>query len=162
MLFYLFAALTLAGGLGVVAFRNPVTCAFSLVASFLGLAALFIQLNAFLVGVLQVLVYAGAIMVLFLFIIMLLDLKTDEGEKLSKGFSLLAALLGMVFVGMLWRVIASVKAAPMERLYPEVKSDAHEIGRLLFGEYYFPVQVVGVLLLVATIGVVLLSRRAVK
>lgn len=162
MLFYLFAALTLVGGLGVIAFRNPVTSAFSLVASFLGLAALFIQLNAFLVGVLQVLVYTGAIMVLFLFIIMLLDLRADEGEKLSKGFSLLAALLAMVFAGLLWRVIDSVKAAPLEKLYPEVKSDAHAIGHLLFGEYYFPVQVVGVLLLVATIGVVLLSRRAVK
>ena len=72
-LFFIFAALALIGGIGVVAFKNPVSSAFSMVVSFLGLAALFIQLNAFLVGVLQILVYAGAIMVLFLFIIMLLE-----------------------------------------------------------------------------------------
>ncbi|MCC6884057.1 MAG: NADH-quinone oxidoreductase subunit J [Verrucomicrobiales bacterium] len=162
MLFYLFAAIALAGGLGVVAFRNPVTSAFSLVASFLGLAALFIHLNAFLVGVLQVLVYAGAIMVLFLFIIMLLDIKSDEGPKITKLMGLGAGLLAMVFVGMLWRVTVSLKSAPLETLYPEVRSDAHEIGRLLFGEYFFPVQVVGILLLVAPIGVVVLSRRAVR
>ena len=68
-LFYLFSALALFGGIGVVVNRNPVSSAISMIISFLGLAALFIQLDAFLVGILQILVYAGAIMVLFLFII---------------------------------------------------------------------------------------------
>ena len=68
-LFYIFAALALVGGIGVVVNRNPVSAAFAMIVSFLGLAALFIQLDAYLVGVLQIHVYAGAIMVLFIFII---------------------------------------------------------------------------------------------
>jgi len=77
-LFYIFAALALVGGIGVVLNKNPVSSAFAMIVSFLGLAALFIQLDAYLVGILQILVYAGAIMVLFLFIIMLLDVEVEE------------------------------------------------------------------------------------
>jgi NADH-quinone oxidoreductase subunit J len=80
-LFYLFSALALFGGIGVVVCRNPVSAAFSMVLSFLGLASLFIQLDAYLVGTLQILVYAGAIMVLFLFIIMLLDVPEEEKRR---------------------------------------------------------------------------------
>ena len=94
-LFYIFAALALVGGIGVVANRNPVSSAISMVVSFLGLAALFIQLDAYLVGVLQILVYAGAIMVLFLFIIMLLDLENEEGKR----FNPLSTLGAMVVAG---------------------------------------------------------------
>jgi len=92
-LFWIFAAFTLAFGLGVVFFRSPVSSAMSLVMSFIGLAALFVTLDAFFIGVVQVLVYAGAVMVLFLFIIMLLDLRADQRRpvKLSAwaggGFS---------------------------------------------------------------------------
>src|ERR671937_849602 len=76
-LFWIFALLTLIFGAGVVVNRNPIASALSLVVSFLGLAALFISLDAFFVGIIQVLVYAGAVMVLFLFIIMLLNLQAE-------------------------------------------------------------------------------------
>src|SRR5919204_2980916 len=83
LLFWLFALLTLVFGAAVVINRNPVASALSLVVSFLGLAALFMLLDAFFIGVIQVLVYAGAVMVLFLFIIMLLDLRAEKMRRIN-------------------------------------------------------------------------------
>ena len=96
ILFYFFAILMVGFGLGVVVTRNPVASALCLVVSFLGLAALFVTLDAFFIGIIQVLVYAGAVMVLFVFIIMLLDLKAEEKRKFnlpSLGAGILIALL---------------------------------------------------------------------
>src|SRR3982074_3742051 len=101
-LFWFFAILMLAFGAAVVVNRNPVASALSLVVSFLGLAALFMTLDAYFIGIIQVLVYAGAVMVLFLFIIMLLDLR---GEKIGRlnwlvfagGIAVALALLAQIF-----------------------------------------------------------------
>jgi len=82
-LFWIFALLMLVFGVAVVVNRNPVASALSLVVSFLGLAALFMSLDAYFIGIIQVLVYAGAVMVLFLFIIMLLDLRAEEGRRIN-------------------------------------------------------------------------------
>src|SRR2546425_7127180 len=82
-LFWTFALLTLVFGAAVVLNRNPVASALSLVVSFLGLAALFMSLDAYFIGIIQVLVYAGAVMVLFLFIIMLLDLRVEKMRKIN-------------------------------------------------------------------------------
>src|SRR5437899_3272100 len=82
-LFWIFALLMLIFGAAVVVNRNPVASALSLVVSFLGLAALFMSLDAYFIGIIQVLVYAGAVMVLFLFIIMLLDLRAEERRQIS-------------------------------------------------------------------------------
>lgn len=166
-LFFIFAALTLIGGIGVVVNRNPVTSAFSMIVSFLGLAALFIQLNAYLVGVLQVLVYAGAIMVLFLFIIMLLDIPKAENKRFPV-FTLGASVVVVVsFVTVVITVItkSGVGAAKLPAIEAQKgpgQSDVHQIGELLFSTYWFPVQIVAVLLLVATVGVVVLSKRELK
>src|ERR1700731_4825185 len=92
-LFWIFAALMLIFGVAVIINRNPVASALSLVVSFLGLAVLFVSLDAYFIGVIQVLVYAGAVMVLFLFIIMLLDLKAEERRSWNP-----IALVGGVFV----------------------------------------------------------------
>ena len=81
LLFWTFSLLMLVFGVAVVINRNPVASALSLVVSFLGLAALFMSLDAYFIGIIQVLVYAGAVMVLFLFIIMLLDLRAEEGRR---------------------------------------------------------------------------------
>src|SRR5881296_1296381 len=80
-LFWTFALLMLVFGAAVIVTRNPVASALNLVVSFLGLAALFMSLNAYFIGIIQVLVYAGAVMVLFLFIIMLLDLRAKTGRR---------------------------------------------------------------------------------
>src|SRR6201981_1287815 len=82
-LFWMFALLALVFGAAVVINRNPVASALSLVVSFLGLSALFMSLDAFFVGIIQVLVYAGAVMVLFLFIIMLLDIRAEERRRIN-------------------------------------------------------------------------------
>src|SRR6266508_6808362 len=82
-LFWIFAVLTVIFGAAVVLNRNPVASALSLVVSFLGLSALFMSLDAFFVGIIQVLVYAGAVMVLFLFIIMLLDIRAEERRRID-------------------------------------------------------------------------------
>ncbi len=166
-LFFIFAALTLIGGIGVVVNRNPVTSAFSMIVSFLGLAALFIQLNAYLVGVLQVLVYAGAIMVLFLFIIMLLDIPKAENKRFPV-FTLGASVVVVVsFVTLVITVITksgvgAAKLPDIEAQKGPGQSDVHQIGELLFSTYWFPVQIVAVLLLVSTVGVVVLSKRELK
>ncbi|MEM9281113.1 MAG: NADH-quinone oxidoreductase subunit J [Verrucomicrobiota bacterium] len=166
-LFYLFAALTLFGGIGVVVNRNPVSSAFSMIISFLGLAALFIQLNAYLVGILQILVYAGAIMVLFLFIIMLLDIPKEETKKFSvftlagAGFVVIA-FIGLVITTVWSSGIGTIALPAIDASTQAGDSDVHRIGALLFNQYWFPVQIVGILLLVSTIGVVVLSKRELK
>ena len=102
LLFWIFALLMLVFGAAVVINRNPVASALSLVVSFLGLAALFMSLDAYFVGIIQVLVYAGAIMVLFLFIIMLLDLRAEKLRKINwlasaGGLVVALALLMQIF-----------------------------------------------------------------
>ena len=180
-LFWLFSTIMLIGGAAVIAFRNPVSSALSVVTCFIGLAGLFIGLSAFFVGVIQILVYTGAVMVLFLFIIMLLDLKDEE--KRAKGIAPLAAGLGLViaFVVQLIGVLSRTpnKSAPalnQETLaaaaghFPEGEKiataltdgrlpDVQLIGHTLFTGYNLPLQILGVLLLVATIGVVALSKK---
>lgn len=166
-LFYIFSALALVGGIGVVVNRNPVSSAFSMVVSFLGLAALFIQLDAYLVGTLQVLVYTGAIMVLFLFIIMLLDVREEEKRRFPIVNIIGAGSVVFAFIGLLISVLSrsglgKVTLPALTVSEGPGTSDVHRIGELLFSHYWFPVQVVGVLLLVATVGVVVLSKKELK
>src|SRR5216117_2438131 len=101
-LFWIFALMTLIFGAAVVINRNPVASALSLVVSFLGLSALFVSLDAYFVGIIQVLVYAGAVMVLFLFIIMLLNLQAKERHRINwlaaaGGCAVALALLVQIF-----------------------------------------------------------------
>jgi NADH-quinone oxidoreductase subunit J len=165
-LFYIFSALAIVGGIGVVANRNPVSSAFAMVLSFLGLAALYIQLDAYLVGILQILVYTGAIMVLFLFIIMLLDIPAEEGRNpgvfSTAGAVVVAGGMLVMVAGVLKRFEAGNEILrPLSGAAAET-SDVSQIGELLFTTYWFPVQVIGMLLLVATIGVVVLSKRELR
>src|ERR1700733_7992884 len=98
LLFWLFVAMMLFFGGMVVLNRNPVASALSLVVSFLALAALFISLDAYFIGIIQILVYAGAVMVLFLFIIMLLDIKAEEHRKLNIPAAIGGGALALIFM----------------------------------------------------------------
>src|SRR5260221_11570158 len=98
-LFWLFAIVMLVFGMLVIINRNPVASALSLVVSFLGLAALFMSLDAFFIGIIQVLVYAGAVMVLFLFIIMLLDLRAEERRRINSVAFTGGAAVAVIFFG---------------------------------------------------------------
>ena len=186
-LFWLLSAIMLIGGTAVIAFRNPVSSALSVVTCFFGLAGLFIGLSAFFVGVIQILVYTGAVMVLFVFIIMLLDLRDEE--KASKPLLPIAGGIGLVALLMI-QLIGILSRSP-NKIAPPLDSptlaaaarslvgdqtitatskialtlnqgklpDVHLIGHTLFTQYNFPLQILGVLLLVATVGVVVLSKR---
>jgi NADH-quinone oxidoreductase subunit J len=168
-LFWVFALMMLVFGAAVIINRNPVASALSLVVSFLALAALFISLDAYFIGIIQVLVYAGAIMVLFLFIIMLLDLRAEELRRINWIASAGGLAVALALIVQIFSVVGSFPLAkqPFPPLARHVLSgaegstsdDVHRIGLLLFGNYNLPFQIIGIVILVATIGVVMLSRR---
>jgi NADH-quinone oxidoreductase subunit J len=160
-LFWLFASLAVIFGAAVVINRNPVASALSLVVSFLGLAALFMSLDAYFVGIIQVLVYAGAVMVLFLFIVMLLNLQAEERRRINwlavAGGGGVALILLVQIALTIGHFEAARKTFPP--LLGATTDDVRNIGAALFRNYNLPFQIIGVLVLVATIGVVLLSKR---
>jgi len=163
-LFWIFALLMLGFGVGVVINRNPVASALNLVVSFLGLAALFMSLDAYFIGIIQVLVYAGAVMVLFLFIIMLLDLRAERLRKINWVASAGGSAVAFALLMQIFYVVAnlpSTKRTPPP-LARSTIDDVHNIGLLLFGNYNLPFQIIGVVVLVATIGVVVLSKRELR
>jgi NADH-quinone oxidoreductase subunit J len=164
--FWLFSALMIGFAVMVVAQRNPVASALSLVVSFLGLAALFVLLDAYFIAVIQVLVYAGAVMVLFLFIIMLLDLRAEERRQWNPlavtGGAVVTAGFAALLVKVIHRFPDGNKPFPPLSTQLNQMDDVHKIGMTLFTSYNLPLQVVGVLVLVATIGVVVLSKRELK
>ena len=163
-LFWTFVLIMLFFGMLVVFFRNPVASALSLVVCFLALAALYISLDAFFLGVIQILVYAGAVMVLFLFIIMLLDLKAEQRRK----FNLIAMFGGVVVVVLFVKVLFDVcygfqgGNAAFPALSNVEHGDTWQVGMALFEEYKLPLQMIGALIVVATVGAVLLSKRELK
>ena len=163
LFFWFFALLMLGFACAVVFNRNPVASALSLVISFMGLAALYVMLDAYFIGTIQVLVYAGAVMVLFLFIIMLLDLKAEDRRKLNPAAMAGGAVVVIAFVAELNGVIQKLPFG--DRAFPPLAGrldDVGNIGRVLFSGYNLPFQVVGVLLLVASVGVVVLSKKELK
>lgn len=164
ILFYLFAALTLVFGVAVVANRNPVASALCLVVSFLGLAALFVGLDAYFIAIIQVLVYAGAVMVLFLFIIMLLNIRAEERRKINVVAYVAGGLVTLAFVTQIWLVLRKFDAGkqPFAPLVAAQVDDVRNVGTTLFGVHNLPFQVIGALILVATIGVIVLSKRELK
>ena len=151
------------GGM-VVLNRNPVASALSLVVSFLALAALYVSLDAFFIGVIQILVYAGAVMVLFLFIIMLLDLKAESRRHVNFP----AVCGGFVVIILFIKVLSDVcygfdgGNAKFPPISQGPQGDVWHVGMVLFQQYNVALQVVGTLILVATIGVVILSKRELK
>jgi len=159
--FWIFASGLLISATALVAFRNPVTNAVCLVVALVMQAALFITLEAFFLAAVQVIVYAGAVMVLFLFVIMLLDVKEEARRKASW-----AKVVAVVGVGG-GAVFGATKIAT---LFPFAEKTLHwgegkgggsaaELGKLLFTSYSPLFLATGVLLLVATVGVVVLCRR---
>lgn len=162
-LFWCFAFLMLVFGAAVVLNRNPIASALSLVLCFMGLSALFMSLDAFFIGIIQVLVYAGAVMVLFLFIIMLLDLRKERLRKINYFATAGGAAVALAFFLQMYFVVRQLSAAgqPFPAL-PEKTDDVRNIGLLLFTNYNLPFQIIGVLVLVATIGVVVLSKRELR
>lgn len=169
ILFYLFASLTLLFGLMVIAnpfSRNPVTSAMFLVLTIISLAGLFVLLHAFFLAAVQVLVYAGAVMVLFLFVIMLLDLKDEERRAIrswSGRFVTFAGLIAVLLILLMFFKTLSKAALPGDP-FPTIEGTTALLGQSLFSStgYLLPFEIVSVLLLVAMVGVILLSKKDLK
>ena len=159
ILFYVFAALTLLCGFLAIAnpfSRNPVTSAMFLVLTIISMAGLFVLLHAFFLAAVQIIVYAGAVMVLFLFVIMLLDLKEEQRRRI-KFFGFFAAIIAVGgVISILLKCLASEKAGTM---VPKIEGGTNALGQLLFTQYPLPFEIVSVLLLVAMIGVILHSKK---
>jgi NADH-quinone oxidoreductase subunit J len=163
-LFYLFAAVAIAASLLVIAQRNPIYSVLLLIASFGALSGLYVLLDAPFVAVIQIIVYAGAIMVLFLFVVMLLNAPhedTDFDEHvhplLRPGPMRFGGLLAVVLaVELVW---ALSKGNESGRFAGGAITSVSAIGRLLFTTYAFPFEVTSVLILVAMVGAVVLARR---
>jgi len=164
--FLVAGAICVAGALGVVLLRNPVHNALSLVATLFGVAVLFIAQEAYFLAAIQVIVYAGAIVVLFLFVIMLLGV--DRAEELERDpfrTRRTAAIIGgaVLLAGSLALLLAAGQRATGARsvtgsLDPDV-SDVERLGRALFTDYVFAFEITALLLTVAVVGAVVLTRR---
>jgi NADH-quinone oxidoreductase subunit J len=160
IIFFVFAAIAVIFALAVVLHRNPVVGALSLVASFFALAVMYVLLDAPFLAALQVIVYAGAIMVLFLFVIMLLNLQHGPEPTTRPIQQFLGYTSGAFFgIGLIYFIIKyAVSGAPVG----EFRASARDIGIRLFEAYIFPFEMVSILLLAAIVGSLLLSGRTIQ
>lgn len=158
LFFFLCALIAISTAVGVVASRNPVRSALLLVLNFFSLAMLYFTLTAQFVGIIQVIVYAGAIMVLFLFVIMLLNLGSPEAQLQERELRRpIAWLLAIgLFLVLVSQVFLMVSGQPQPR--PEAGT-ARIIGYAMFTQWSFPLLIVALLLTVGVIGSILLARR---
>lgn len=154
--FYILAALTLAGGLASVLLKNLVHCALAVSIAFLGVALLFLSLDAQFAGFAQILIYIGAVAILVVFAI-LLTRGSDLPKESVFSRTWLAGLIiaAAVFAVLGWAVISSASALPSAAAVPAVT--VHDIGAALVGRYVLPLEIVALLLTSATIGAVIVA-----
>jgi NADH-quinone oxidoreductase subunit J len=159
LLFILFGGLALGCAINVVAQRNPLYCAISLIGVFMSLACLYLMLAAPFIAAVQIIVYAGAIMVLVVFVIMLLNVDQEEKRLLRMGFLVPAAVvLAAVLVGEVAFFLFTVHPNPV--LQPTDIGLTASIGTKLFTNYLLPFEITSILLLMAIVGAMTLARRA--
>ena len=158
IIFYLLAGFVTFFAIFTITRRNPVTAVMSLVATFFGLAAIYASLSAHFLAVLQVLVYAGAIMVLFIFVVMILN-REEVAPLALRPTRLLGVAAGIYLMAVFANVVAI--GVPTERV-PEVASQSFgtvaSIGDILFRQFLYPFEAISLLLLVAIVGGVVVSR----
>ncbi|OGQ07486.1 MAG: hypothetical protein A3G32_00975 [Deltaproteobacteria bacterium RIFCSPLOWO2_12_FULL_40_28] len=158
--FSIFALITVVMALLMILQRNPVSSALCLVFSFFGLAALYVLADAAFVGTLQILVYAGAIMVLFVFIIMLLNLnpKDLEDDHITP-FKVSFLSVGLVVLFYLAYLVLKLPLESSAGIMPENFGQVEPVARLMFQTYLIPFEIASILILIAIVGVVLLAKR---
>ncbi len=163
LLFFVFSAVLLAAALGVILARNPVYSALLLVLCFFDSAVIWLLLNAEFLGIVLVLVYVGAVMVLFLFVVMMLDINLEELRKGVAGYWPLAvAVAGFVVFAIINVIVvrhlggAALRAAPA---LPAGYSNTRALGIALFTRYAYPAQLAAVILLVASVAAIVLTLR---
>ena len=161
VLFYILAGFAVIGGLLMVSLKNPLSGAFALILSLCSLAGLFAMLHAEFVFILQILVYAGAIMVLIIFTIMLLNLKKEELEEAPVGWMRLlltaTACAAAAFAAI--QIFGEVTPARVEMAADFGSMEA--VGRSMLSDFIYPCEVISLILLVAIVGVVLLAKKVI-
>jgi NADH-quinone oxidoreductase subunit J len=163
-LFIVLAVVTVITAILVIVQRNPVASAIYLIITLFSLAGIYLLLNAQFIAVIQVLVYAGAIMVLFLFVIMLLNLEREKKiitrHRMQKVFGV---FLGIILLAQIGMVFNSVLLEGSKGTFPPEKvaalGNTQVVARLLFTDYLLPFEITSVLLLVAIIGAIVLAKR---
>jgi NADH-quinone oxidoreductase subunit J len=165
LLFWLFAAGTVGGAVFVITRRNLIAAVMGMVGSFLGIAAVYMMLYASFLAVIQMLVYAGAIMVLFVFVIMILNRPEDEPVAPSGRIGHVVGALAIVYlIGRLFMVLVHVRAPATALAAPGVTPEGHPwggvaaVGTDLFGPGIFPFEAISILLLVAVVGAIAIAR----
>lgn len=166
LLFYILGAISLICGIGVIVARNPIYSAFYLAATMIGIAGIFVTLNAFFIAGVQLIVYAGAVMVLFVMVLMLFDLKHEmpvfSRGTISNVFKIASCgvLLGMLlmYIGYTFSVDPSFK--PVSTDPAKAMDMVKSLSTALFTRYVFAFEVIGALLLIIAVGAVTLSRIA--
>ncbi len=159
-IFFLFAGLAIACAISLVYHNNPLYSAISLVGVLLSLACIYVTLAAPFIAAVQVLVYAGAIMVLVVFVIMLLNLEDDYPINRLRYLYPVGAILGLVLLAQTFFIFYAVHRAPHNEAVAQTNVGLTEnIGRAMYTEYLLPVEIVGILLLMAIVGAVMMSRR---
>ena len=157
VLFWIFSILGLAGGVGLVFNRNPVYSALSLILNFFSIAGLYLSLGAEFLTAIQILVYAGAIMVLFLFVIMLLNLEDEQGVLKFDAKRGIAFILGFAFIAEMIFVFRGFNSSSVggDFAFGSVES----VGMKMMTEYLFPFEMISVILLAALIGAIVVARK---
>ncbi len=161
--FFIFAAIAIASAVGVVTLRNPVHSVMSLMVCFLQMAALFVLLRSPFLAAVQVFVYVGAVLVLFLFVIMMLDIRQASMTRfISAGSSWIIALLVILIAEMVFILskskFADMAVATAGRLDGTVK----EMGTALFTKYLLPFEIISMILLVALLGAIVLGKKELR
>ncbi len=162
LIFYPLAGFCVVLALGVVLNNSPVGSAISLIGMMLGLAGIFVLQQAHFLAILQIIIYAGAIMVLFMFVIMLLNLKegNDTGWIARERNLLLSVLTGLLAVGILYKISGILFTAEMDTpaILPDSFGTVATIGETLFTDFVLPFEVASILLLAAMVGAVVLAK----
>ena len=159
-LFFVFAGLAIACALSMVYHKNPLYSAVSLVGVFISLSCIYITLAAPFIAAVQILIYAGAIMVLVVFVIMLLNMDEDKPLNRLKYLYALGGGLGLILLVQTFFVFYAVMKAPNKDINEaQTVGKTMSIGTSMFTEYLLPVEIVGILLLMAIIGGVIMARR---
>ncbi len=161
MYFLIFAALGVAAGIFTISYKDALPCALGLLTVFISLAALYLHLHAPLVAIFQVAIYAGAILVLVVFVIMLLMTPDEDqmGRQRNIGFRLMGLILGILMMVFLAIGADGVKQLVAQEKLPQNFGSPHLFGDLLFRQYLLHFEVASVLLLVALIGGVYLAKK---
>jgi NADH-quinone oxidoreductase subunit J len=162
ILFYIFALVLLISGFKVISTKNPVHAALFLVLAFFNAAGIWMLLQAEFLSIALILVYVGAVMVLFLFVVMMLDLDVEHLRNQFKQFLPVATIVGFVIVVEMTVVLVRGfigSSIPMPLQTPEGESNTMSLGKLIYGDYVFAFEIAGIILLVAIVAAVALTLR---